>query len=74
MDHCASVLLAFPETKEITENYVYHKTAQQHVQKVERLIKENTATFSGLAAQLLEVRFCPRGGFSFAVANQLSSM
>ncbi|KAK0720580.1 hypothetical protein B0H67DRAFT_484140 [Lasiosphaeris hirsuta] len=54
MDHCASVLLAFPEAKEITENYVYHKTAQQHVQKVERLIKENTATFSGLAAQLLE--------------------
>lgn len=55
MDHCASVLLAFPETKEPSDNEHYHKAVRQHVLKVEKLMKENASTFGSLAAQLLEV-------------------
>jgi len=55
MDHCAYVLLAFPGDIEPTDNELYHKAVRQHVQKVERLMKENAANFSNLAGQLLEV-------------------
>lgn len=53
MDQYASVLLAFPDSTELT-NEAYHQAAKRHVQKVEELVKHG-AGFGDEAAQLLEV-------------------
>ncbi|KAK3327976.1 hypothetical protein B0T19DRAFT_484968 [Cercophora scortea] len=54
MDHCASVLLAFPPSSPLANNEQYHKAALAHVLKVEKMIKDNGASFVGYASQLLE--------------------
>ncbi|KAM7199252.1 COP9 signalosome complex subunit 3 [Naviculisporaceae sp. PSN 640] len=55
MDHCASVLLAFPPTDPPKDNIQYDQLARSHYHKVERLIKENVNNFSTFAQQLLDV-------------------
>ncbi|KAM7217848.1 COP9 signalosome complex subunit 3 [Rhypophila decipiens] len=55
MDHCASVLLAFPHTSELADNEDYDKAARIHVQKVDKLIKENGGNFPIFAEQLLDI-------------------
>jgi hypothetical protein len=54
MDQHASILLAFPDGK-YSSNEEYHRAARQHVQKVEKLVKEHAADLGSHAAQLLEV-------------------
>ncbi|KAK3685669.1 hypothetical protein B0T22DRAFT_225883 [Podospora appendiculata] len=54
MDHCASVLLAFPPSSPLTNNDQYHRAAVAHVQRVDKMIKDNAASFNGYANQLLE--------------------
>ncbi|KAK3325652.1 hypothetical protein B0H66DRAFT_529678 [Apodospora peruviana] len=55
MDHCASVLLAFPPASELADNEQYHKAVRLHIQKVEKLMAENGPAFPAYAENLLGV-------------------
>ncbi|KAK0614178.1 hypothetical protein B0T14DRAFT_438502 [Immersiella caudata] len=52
MDQYASVILAFPDGQDLSD-VEYHRAARQHVQKIEKLVKD-AADFGSQAAQLLE--------------------
>ena len=54
MEHCAAVLLLFPESfSNDLPDPEYHKAARQHVQKVENLSKDGL--LAKFAPQLLSV-------------------
>lgn len=57
MDHFISVLTAFtPKNLEYSDNELYHKAVRLHVQKVEKLFKENANAAAGFADLLFQVR------------------
>jgi hypothetical protein len=75
MDHCAAVLLLFPESfSNDLPDPEYHKAARQHVQKVENLSKDGL--LAKFAPQLLPVsppRALPLASCFLLTANSKST-
>lgn len=57
MDHCASVLLAFPSDEALGDTDAYHKAAKSHLVKISHLFKDQGPAIASNAQNLLDVRF-----------------
>lgn len=56
MDHCASVLLAFPtEEASTADNEKYNKAVKAHISNINSLFKERSAVIGDNAYKLLDV-------------------